>query len=163
MDLLSKRNGDGRVVRRGGRRGERGMAYVETVFVLPVVLMLILGLADFSFVLKHYLVAGNAASEAVRTAALFQTPCDASAAETAAENVATALLQAGGIEPAQIVDIDAYHSNEGGGDTLCNRGMVVAEVEVRHELRFLSNLFPIGPFGTFDVTATATAQNENQN
>jgi hypothetical protein len=163
MGLLRRRNGDDRVVRRGGRRGERGMAYVETVFVLPVVLMLILGLADFSFVLKHYLVAGNAASEAARTAALFQTPCDANAAETAAENVATGLLQAGGIETGQIVDIDAYHSNEAAGDTLCNRGMVVAEVEVRHELRFLNGLFPLAGFGPFDVTATATTQNENQN
>ena len=46
MDLLSKPTDGGRVVRRGGRRGERGMAYVETLLALPVVLLLILGLAS---------------------------------------------------------------------------------------------------------------------
>jgi hypothetical protein len=162
MDLLRKRNDDGPAVRRGGWRGERGMAYVETVFVLPIVLILILGLADFSFVLKHYLVAGNAASEAVRTAMIFRTPCVPAFSDAAADGVARGLLLAGGVESTQIIDIDPHHSNVAGGDTLCDEGMLVVDVEVRHELRFLNGLLPLAGFGPFDVTATATAQNENR-
>lgn len=160
MDLLKKRFDRGRIVRRGGRRGERGMAYVETLLVLPVVLLLILGLADFSFAFKDYLVAGNAAAEAVRTATLYRSPCVPGDLETEARINAEALLLAGGVEGVQITDIDVDHT-EPGWD-LCQPGMVIAEIEVRSPLTFLSGLFPIS-FSPIDFTAAATALNENGN
>jgi hypothetical protein len=160
MDLLKKRFDDGPVAHRGGRRGERGMAYLETVLVLPVVLLLILGLADFSFAFKDYLVAGNAAAEAVRTATLYQSPCVPGNLETNARNNAEDLLHAGGVEAAQITDIDIDHTQP--GLDLCQPGMLIAEIDVRSELAFLGSMFPIS-FGPIDFTASATALNENGN
>jgi hypothetical protein len=135
------------------------MAYVETLLVLPVVLLLILGLADFSFVMKDYLVAGNAASEAARTATLYQAPCDPSAAAAGAEANARVLLAAGGVKAAEIRDIDVEPQP---GQTLCDRGMVGVSIDVRSELPLLSGMYPLS-FGPIDFTATATALNENGN
>jgi hypothetical protein len=138
------------------------MAYVETLLVLPVVLLLILGLADFSFAMKDYLVAGNAASEAARTATLYQAPCDATNLESNARSNAEQLLLAGGVEAAEIRDIDVDHTNSAMGDTLCDPGMVAVSIDLRSELPLLSGMFPIN-FGPIDFTATATALNENGN
>ncbi len=162
MDFLKNRTHDEPIVHNRRRRSERGMAYLETLLVLPVVLTLILGLADFSFLFKDYLVAGNAASEAARTATLSRgTLCDPSFSTTNAQNNAEQLLLAGGVEPPQITGIDVDHTEP--GRTLCDAGMVGVSIDVRSELRFLNLLHQFIPFPPITFTATATALNENGN
>ncbi len=51
------------------RKKERGQAMVETVFILPVLLLLLLGVAEMGFALRNYLVVVNASREGARFAA----------------------------------------------------------------------------------------------
>jgi hypothetical protein len=72
----------------GVRRKEGGQALVETVLVLPVLLVLVLAIIDFGITWTHY----EALTEAVRVAGRAQTVCrfggsPASAFSGAATNV----------------------------------------------------------------------------
>jgi len=58
-----------------GARATRGMATVETVIVLPLLLMLLFGIAEFSLVLSRWQAVTNAAREGARTAIVFRSSC----------------------------------------------------------------------------------------
>jgi hypothetical protein len=163
MGLLKDRPHDDQAVHDGGRRSERGMAYLETLMVLPIVLTLIAGLADFSFVFKAFLVAGNAASEAARTATMSSAEfCDSATQRAAAEASAQQVLELGGVTPDQITNIHVDHTEL--GSDLCDPGMVGVEIEVNRDLEFLNLWFNrISPLPPIDFSATATALNENGN
>ncbi len=163
MDFLKSRSHGGRGVQRGGRRRQGGMAYLETLLVLPIMLMLIAGLADFSFVFKDFLVAGNAASAAVRTATLSRAEfCVPGTVAGIARDHAEEVLGHGGVAPprSQITNIVVEHTVL--SDTLCDRGMVGVSVDVSSELWFLNHwFFPAFPLAPIDFSATATGLNEN--
>jgi Flp pilus assembly protein TadG len=55
---------------------------VETVIVLPLVLLLLFALVEFGVLFGRWLVVNNAAREGAREAVLFRPNCDPSAAET---------------------------------------------------------------------------------
>jgi Flp pilus assembly protein TadG len=50
------------------RRGERGVELIEFAFVLPILVVVFAGIADFGFMLRNYEVVTNAAREGARMA-----------------------------------------------------------------------------------------------
>lgn len=67
------------VLRRKANRNRRGMATVETVIVLPLLLMILFAVAEFSVLFSRWQAVTNAAREGARTAVVFRAPCDATA------------------------------------------------------------------------------------
>ena len=164
MGLLKNRNHGNRGVQSGGRRSQDGMAFLETLLVLPLVLMLIAGLADFSFVFKDFLVANNAASEALRTATLSRAEfCFPSTVAGIARTRAEDLLDDGGVDPprSQISSMVVQHTEFPARD-LCDAGVVGVSFDVESQLWFLNRwFFAAFPLPPIDFTATATGVNEN--
>ena len=60
---------------------QRGMAMVETVIVLPVVLMLLFAMVEFGVLFGKWQTLSNAAREGARTAVVFRTGCNVGAVE----------------------------------------------------------------------------------
>ena len=54
---------------------------VETIFVLPVLLMLLFAVAEFSLVFARWQAVTNAAREGARTAIVFRNDCDPAVVE----------------------------------------------------------------------------------
>jgi hypothetical protein len=59
------------------------MATVETVIVLPLLLMLLYGIIEMSLVLSRWQAVSNAAREGARTAIVFRSTCDVATVEAA--------------------------------------------------------------------------------
>jgi hypothetical protein len=139
------------------RRLERGSAFVETVFVLPVLVLLLFGLADFSMVFRDYLSASNAARAAVRAATLMaEIPCNAATRRQAGEAVIDTRLA--GLNPTRVIQ----HA-ELNNDQLCTRGLIGATVRVTKPLPFLNGFFAGLAFPPVTFTVSAFAMNENGN
>ena len=61
------------------RRDRRaGMAMVEFVIILPILLMLVFAIAEFGVLFGRWQTLANAAREGARTAVVFRSPCNAS-------------------------------------------------------------------------------------
>jgi Flp pilus assembly protein TadG len=65
------------------KRSSRGMATVETVIVLPLLLMLLYGVIEMSLVFARWQALSNAAREGARTAIVFRSNCDTATVEAA--------------------------------------------------------------------------------
>ncbi len=84
---------------------ERGTTIVEAAFVLPILLMFLLGILEFGRAYNEYQVLTNAAREAARYAvapvagAGGQLPCNGASNCTAVQQVAVAWLNSAGITP----------------------------------------------------------------
>jgi hypothetical protein len=65
----------------GIERRSSGSSMIETVIVLPIVLMLLFAVAEFSLVFARWQTVTNAAREGARTAILFRTGCDPATVE----------------------------------------------------------------------------------
>jgi hypothetical protein len=141
------------------RRAQRGLAVVEMVFVLPILILLLLAMADFSLVLHDYLAASNAARVAVRQATLSAIPCAPGAQEQRGVDAANALLTQNAVQGVAGVDIVHVGLN---GNQLCTAGLIGAEIRVDRPLTFLSGFAPL-LFSDVNFIATATALNENGN
>ena len=141
------------------RRSERGSAFAETLFVLPVIILLLFGLADFSLVFHDYLAASNAARAAVRASSLSTIPCVANDRRTAGVNRANTML----------LEVDAVAKNvtidhaELGAIKLCDKGLIGAEITVTKNLTFLSTFTSVLQFPPVKFTVKAFAMNENGN
>ncbi len=80
------------------RRGERGAAAVEFALVLPVLLLLVLGMIEFSRVYNVQISLSNAAREGARSMAIHNNPTQArAAASLAAPSVTSPVLTTGNI------------------------------------------------------------------
>jgi Flp pilus assembly protein TadG len=60
--------------RRAPRRS--GMAMVEFVIILPILLMLVFAIAEFGVLFGRWQTLANAAREGARTAVVFRSPCN---------------------------------------------------------------------------------------
>jgi Flp pilus assembly protein TadG len=69
-----------RLIRRGAKT--RGMAMVETLMVLPVLLLVLFAMTEFSIVFSRWQALSNAAREGARTAIVFRAPCVAGDVES---------------------------------------------------------------------------------
>jgi hypothetical protein len=140
-------------------RAQRGLAVVEMVFVLPILVLVLFGMADFSLVLHDYLAASNAARVAVRSATLSAIPCVPGTQEQRGRDAANALLTQNAVQGVAGVDIVHVGLNN---DQLCTAGLIGAEIRVDRPLTFLSGFAPL-LFSDVNFVATATALNENGN
>lgn len=70
-------------------RDDRGMAMVEMVIILPLLLMMLFAIAEFGVIFGRWQTLTNAAREGAREAVVFRSPCDA----TTVENEVTTTVQ----------------------------------------------------------------------
>jgi len=83
--------------RRNGRQRRSGMAMLETLIVLPVLLMVLFAIAEFSVVFSRWQTLSNAAREGARTAIVFRAPCVAASVETEVRQRVIDYAASGGI------------------------------------------------------------------
>ena len=98
---------------RRDRRDERGSTYVEMAIVLPLLLILLFGIADFARLFIQYQIVHSAAREATREATMFRPDC--SDAANAAELAAADVINANSITRGSSFDVeveDACDSSE---------------------------------------------------
>jgi len=152
------------------KRRQGGMAYVETLLALPTVMILLFGLADFSFAFQDYLAANHAAEVGARTASLSQgNSCATGTVEQRAQDaVAEAMVRAGVIDAAgqalyaNSVTVDRVDA----GGNLCVAGLLQVTVPVVTDLPLLQSFLNILPglgsaLEDLDYDVIAVAQNEN--
>jgi Flp pilus assembly protein TadG len=84
------------------RRAEAGTSSVEAVIVLPLMLMLIFGIAEFGISFTRWNSLTNAVREGARVGVVFRAPCDAEPVKTLVETTVADFANSSGIDPANI-------------------------------------------------------------
>lgn len=139
-------------------RRQRGTTMVEMIFVLPVLLLLLFGLADFSMVFHDYLASMNAARAGIRAATLFQPACKSTDREAAGRKVAEQMLKNNAVKT---VDSLKFVHSEPGPQGLCGKGHVEIQIHVKSQHRLLQGFLGVVAFPPIEFTASAAAMNEN--
>ncbi|MGN8108665.1 TadE/TadG family type IV pilus assembly protein [Paraburkholderia sp. 22098] len=86
--------------RRRGRRREAGVAVVEFGLVLPLLLLIVFGMVEFSIALYDKAVITNASREAARAGVMYKVPpLTAAQITTVAQNYASTYLISFGASP----------------------------------------------------------------
>lgn len=111
-------------LRRRARNRERGAVAVEAALVTPVVLLLIVGILEFSFILRDYVAVSSvvrvgariaSANPGAGPASCTPTPCTPPTAPAFAGMAANAIQQAGTAMPQDSIDyIIVYQANSKG-------------------------------------------------
>ena len=118
----------------GRRRGERGAVAVEAALVTPLVLLMLIGMVEFSFALRDYvsvssavrtgirtattnsaLVSGNGSCESASPALPVPPPCSPTDTPAFAQLAAAAIQQTGTAMPKDSIDyVFVYKANDKG-------------------------------------------------
>jgi len=117
---------------------ERGASAVEFAFIVPLLIVLVLGIAEFGHAFQVQGTLSAAAREGVRAMALRNAPADA---RDVVQNAASSLNP--GITDAQITITPASCPTTGGGDT-------AVRVTIDYPMPFLTGFFGSG----IDLTGT---------
>jgi Flp pilus assembly protein TadG len=128
------------------------MATVETVIVLPLLLMLLYGIIEMSLVLSRWQAVSNAAREGARTAIVFRSTCDVATVEAAVRQRVRDYTQ-----PLGIVLTDGDIGVQG----VCGASNTNSRVTVSssYQFRVLSALAPsLSP--TINTTGSSEMRNE---
>lgn len=137
--------------RRNRSRRRGGMAMVEMIFVLPLLLLLMFAIAEFGIMFSRWLTLSNAVREGARVAVVYRGPaCNVAAVETAVRDAVTAYANAGGVP---IVDADVVISGTPCGDADTTT-VVQADYDHTLNIPFASTL------GTINLDYTSTMRNE---
>lgn len=139
-------------------RRQRGTTMVEMIFVLPVLLLLLFGLADFSLVFHDYLASMNAARAGIRAATLAQVPCNKDQREQEGRKVAEAMLKNNAVKT---VDSVKFVHSDPGPEGLCRKGYVEIQIHVKSQHKLLQGFLGVVAFPPIEFTASAAAMNEN--
>jgi len=128
------------------------MAYVETVIVLPLLLLLLFGVAEMSLVLARWQAVTNAAREGARTAIVFRTNCN----KTAVENeVRQRVIQYAAPIGITLTDADIVIDGACGPSTTNSRVTVTAP----YQFKVLSGFAPsVSP--TINTVGSSEMRNE---
>jgi Flp pilus assembly protein TadG len=107
---------------RTSKRRTRGMAMVEMVFVLPLLILLVFAIAQFGLMFSRWLTLSNAVREGARVGVVFRgtvAECNAQAppVETQVRNAVKSYAQAGGI-PLQDAAVNVNGQCAGSGTQL---------------------------------------------
>jgi len=78
------------------------MAMVETVIVLPVLLMVLFAIVEFSIVFGHWQALSNAAREGARLAIVFDSSCEQTDVESRVRQRVEEYVAPLGIEPGEV-------------------------------------------------------------
>ena len=84
------------------RRSEVGTTIVEATIVLPLMLMLVFGIAEFGISFTRWNSLTNAVREGARTGVVFRTPCVPGAVTTLVQTTVADFANSSGIDPANI-------------------------------------------------------------
>jgi hypothetical protein len=84
------------------RRATAGIATVEAVIVLPVMLMLVFGIAEFGISFTRWNSLTNAVREGARAGVVFRSPCDAGSVEELVRKTVSDFAASSGVEPGDI-------------------------------------------------------------
>jgi Flp pilus assembly protein TadG len=82
---------------RNGRRRTRGMAMVEMVFVLPVLILIVFAIAQFGLMFSRWLTLSNAVREGAREGVAYRVNCNSGTVTTDVKNKVVAYARAGGV------------------------------------------------------------------
>lgn len=104
------------------RRRQGGMAMLEFVFILPVLLLVLFSIVEFGLLFGRWQTLTNAAREGARTAVVFRKDCDATALQTEVRTVVKDYASSMGI-----VVTDGQITF---GGTLCGAAGTQSEVQV---------------------------------
>lgn len=125
-------------------KDEKGASAVEFALILPILVVLLFGIAQFGILFNHYLTLTHAAREGVRWAAL----------EKSVDIVKLKIIDASGGLDQDLLDIKVYINNieepDTGGATIDDQGSP-ARVEVAYPVPVLA-LFTV----LFDESDTVT-------
>lgn len=129
-----------------------GTATLEMIIVLPLLLSLLFGIAEFSVMFSRWHAVTNAAREGARTAIVFRAPCDE---ETVMDEVRARVRSY--IAPLGITVTDAQIVIEGVCGTPETNTRV--QVTVPYQFQVLSNLMPsLSP--TINTVGDSVMRNE---
>jgi len=134
------------------RRSKMGMAIVETVIVLPFLLMMVFAIAEFSILFNRWQTVTNAAREGARTAVVYRAPC---VEATVIDEVRTRVRAY--TAPTGIVLTDAQIVIEG----VCGTPETNARVEVTvpYQFRVLGSFAP-SVASTINAVGNSVMRNE---
>jgi hypothetical protein len=85
------------------RRAEAGTSSVEAVIVLPLMLMLVFGIAEFGISFTRWNSLTNAVREGARVGVVFRSPCDAGSVEDLVRATVSDFAASSGIDPDDII------------------------------------------------------------
>lgn len=130
-------------------RRSRGMAMVEMIFVLPLLLMLVFAIAEFGLLFSRWLTLSNAVREGARDLVEFRNPCNPGDAEDTAKQVVIDYAAAGGLQlAADDIEVAGECAGEGTAAT------VEAEFDFVLRVPFASSL------GTIPLKYSSQMRNE---
>jgi Flp pilus assembly protein TadG len=145
--------------RRPSARRARGTSMVEMTFVLPVLLVLLFGVAEFSLVFHDYLAAMNAARAGVRAATLTKLNCQNAQLEQDGRKTAEAMLDNSAVKGARTITFEHSAPSAQG---LCAKGYVQMKIRVQSDHKLLTAFFADPTFfPPIEFTASAGAMSEN--
>ncbi len=130
----------------------KGSTMVETIIVLPILLMLLFGVAEFSVVFSRWQTVSNAAREGARTAVVFRAPCVAATVESEVRARVRAYTGAAGIS---LADGQIQISGVCGDPTTNSSVQVTAPYRFRVVNAMAPSLSP-----TIDTVGTSVMRNE---
>ena len=131
---------DPRSVSRRLRRTDRGQSLAEFAIVVPIFLILVFGIVDFSMALRAWLTVTNASREGARVLVLGQS-CSQVTAQS--QNVAK------GLSPSVTVTITPSTCTGVSGDTM--------SVSVSYTYKFVTPLGSLAKMITGPITMTSTS------
>ena len=125
---------------------------VESVIVLPVLLMLLFGVVEFGVALGRWQTLNNAAREGARASIVYRTNCDPSTTEAEVRQVVRAYAASGGVT---VADTDIDVQGTCGASTTSSR----VTVTVPYIFRVLPNMGThVNP--TINLIGTSSMRNE---
>jgi Flp pilus assembly protein TadG len=131
-------------------KNRRGMATLETLFVLPLLFLILFGIIEFGLVLGRWQTITNAAREGAREAIVFRQDCNAGTVTTEVTNRVNAYLASAGITADSVAVAGACTGS--GND---------ATVTVVHTHSVMSGFIERGVVGSdIALTGTSTMRNE---
>lgn len=135
-----------------GNRGEAGMAMVEAVIVLPILLMLIFAIVEFGIVFGRWQVLSNAAREGARRAVVFRDPATCNPGIVEAEVDAAVVTYAATLGMAVAAgDVTVTGA--------CVAGPTTVTVSHDHDFLFIDGFAP-SVASTVSLVGTSTMRNE---
>lgn len=125
-----------------------GSAMVEMAVVLPVLLMILFAIIEFSIALMRWQTLGSAAGEAAREGSLFRPSCSSVQADADATSVANDILLAANISGATITITG----------TCVVSGSTSVTITAPYDFMLLPN-FVTGLVPTLDLTSSSVVRN----
>lgn len=130
------------------RKRTRGMAMVEMIFVLPLLILLVFAIAEFGLMFSRWLTLSNAVREGARAGVAWRgSSCDPKTTEAEVRSRAGAYARAGGV-PLQDSDFTVTG--------VCDSG---SSLVVSAKYDFKLNI-PYGPLSSLPIAYKSEMRNE---